>query len=111
MVCRLCEEALKFSDADRDLTAALANNPSDKAVDYYAHLFAVRSAAALGRLGEAQAQADAALALFPKAQSAPVAASQVALARDEPDRAWQYVEGLNDTPGSLAFPFPDPWWE
>jgi tetratricopeptide (TPR) repeat protein len=79
----------------------------DNEVLFYAHLFGVRVAAALGQFSDADAHALAALALFPHAQSATLAASQAALGRGDTDRAQALTARLADQDGSPAIL--DPW--
>jgi tetratricopeptide (TPR) repeat protein len=96
------EEAL-----DHARVALNSRPPAD--VAFYAHLFAARSAAALGRLDDAQDHVDAALALFPKAQSALLAASHVALLRAEPQVAFSLFARLGDLAPADHTALADPW--
>jgi tetratricopeptide (TPR) repeat protein len=78
-------------------------------VAFYAHLFAARSAAALGRLDDAQGHVNAALALFPKAESALLAASHVALLNADPQRAFSLFARLRDLVPEDRTALADPW--
>lgn len=81
--------------------------PAD--VAFYAHLFAARSAAALGRLDDAQGHVNAALALFPKAESALLAASHVALLNADPQMAFNLFARLRDLAPDDRTALADPW--
>ena len=64
-----------------EIRLAMDSSP-DTDVLFYAHLFGARAAGALDQYSDADAHARAALALFPQAQSAILAASQVARSPD-----------------------------
>ena len=77
-LARLLTMRKRYDEADAELTTALAAKPTDD-VAYYAHLFAARTAQALGRTDAAIAHAGEALAIAPGAQSALLARSHAAL--------------------------------
>jgi hypothetical protein len=108
---RLLELAGHFAEANDQIHVALADKPSDKATLFYAHLFGARAAAALGRDEEADSHVRAALDLFPKADSAILAASQAAFHRADAGRA-QYrlseLAGRSDV-ADVSEPSVDPW--
>jgi tetratricopeptide (TPR) repeat protein len=81
--------------------------PAD--VAFHAHLFAARSAVALGRLDDAQGHIDAALTLFPKAQSALLAASHVALLNSDAPTAFRLFGRLRDAGPEDRTALADPW--
>jgi tetratricopeptide (TPR) repeat protein len=81
----------------------------DPAVAYLAHLLAARAATRLGRLDEADAHTDAALALFPGAQSALIAKSYVALQRADAAGALDPINRLAQRDSRV--PPRDPWSE
>jgi tetratricopeptide (TPR) repeat protein len=85
---------------------AAAREPT---VAYLAHLFAARAATRLGRLDEADAHTDAALALFPGAQSAIIAKSYVALQRADAAGALDPINRLAQRDSRV--PPRDPWSE
>jgi tetratricopeptide (TPR) repeat protein len=77
-LARLLTMRKRYDEADAELTAALAAKPKGD-VAYFAHLFAARTAQALGRTETAIAHAEDALAIAPGAQSALLARSHAAL--------------------------------
>jgi tetratricopeptide (TPR) repeat protein len=81
----------------------------DPAVTYLAHLLAARADTRLGNLDKADAHADAALALFPGAQSALIAKSYVALQRADAAGALDPITRLAQ--GGSRVPPRDPWSE
>jgi hypothetical protein len=89
-----------------EIRLALETAP-DK-VRFYAHLFGVRVATVLGQFSDADVHALAALDLFPHAQSAILAASQVALRRGYVQRAQALFAELPD-PASPSNGIFDPW--
>ena len=103
---RLYESHGRHADALTEVTAGLAGSKDD-VTSFYGHLVAARAAKALGRTETAIEHARAALKLFPNAQSALVATSQLALADDDPAGAIVPIRRLAeldpDTRG-------DPWW-
>jgi hypothetical protein len=96
---------MAFRLANRDLAL---DSTQESAVQFYAHLFATRAAAALGRPSEVDAHAVAALALFPEAQSAILAASEAALGHGESNRAQLIFRKLDDQNDSSA-KVEEPW--
>jgi tetratricopeptide (TPR) repeat protein len=82
---------------------------TDPVVAFYAHLFFARAERGLGHLDAAALQAQQALMLFPDAQSALLASSQIAMLRSD-------VTGAEDPIRHLAALSPDtdqrsdPWW-
>src|SRR5262249_42730378 len=84
---RILEVEQHAADAAAELERALSARPSggDAMVAFYAHLFASRANQALNRGDAAVEHARAALALFPNAQSALLAQSQLALHRSDRD--------------------------
>jgi tetratricopeptide (TPR) repeat protein len=79
------------------------------AVAYLAHLLAARADTRLGRLDEADAHTDAALALFPGAQSAIIAKSYAALQRADAAGALDPINQLAQRDSRV--PPHDPWSE
>lgn len=106
-LARLLEQRNQHQEAARELNSALASSPSP-VVAYYAHLFAGRTVQALGQIDEASRHYDAALALFPDAQSALLAVSQLALIRSDVAATLTPIEKLG--PRSAVFTA-DPWWQ
>jgi tetratricopeptide (TPR) repeat protein len=106
---RLLELGGRFADANEQVRAALADTSADRVTTFYAHLFGARAAAALGRDDDADAHAQAALDLFPSAQSAILAASQVAFHRADAAAAARRLSELGgDHPAGSQLPV-DPW--
>ncbi len=95
------------AEALRELTHALAAGP-DRVTAFYAHLFAGRAARALGQLETAAGHTRAARVLFPRAQSALVADSHLALVRG--DRAGA-ISPTRDLAGLDPDARDDPWWQ
>jgi len=79
-LARLLIVRRRYAEADAELTRALSATPASD-IAYLAHLFATRASARLGRFDDASAHVERALALFPDAQSALIARSQLALQR------------------------------
>ena len=108
-LARLLDLRGRHAEAEKELSNALAA-ASNPVVMFYAHLFAARANRALGALEAAAQHYDAALALFPDAQSALVGASQIALLRADLPRALAVVARLpalsQDSPRGT-----DPWWD
>ena len=98
----------RYDEADRELTRALATT-RDPAVAYLAHLFASRADARLGRDTAAADHAQAALDLFPDAQSALIASSLLALRRADVAGALAPIDRLARL--ADARPPRDPWSE
>ncbi len=105
-MARLLIVRRRYAEADTELMRALSATPPAN-IAYLAHLFATRANARLGRLDDAAAHVERALALFPDAQSALIARSQLALQRAD-------VAGALAPIGRLASPDvksrpADPW--
>jgi tetratricopeptide (TPR) repeat protein len=101
---------LRGRDADAaTMLAQAVADARDPAVAYLAHLLAARADERLGKLDEATAHADAALALFPGAQSALVAKSHVALQRADAAGALDPINRLAQRDSRV--PPRDPWSE
>jgi tetratricopeptide (TPR) repeat protein len=83
---------------------------SDGVVLYYAHLFSGRTAKALKRLDVAARHYADARRLFPDAQSALLAQSQLALLRADTTTALEVLEHLKSLPLDAA-DRSDPWWQ
>jgi len=107
-LARLLTVRGRHAEALTEAGAALAAKP-EPVVEFLAHMFAARAARALGRLEEAADHYARARALFPRAQSAAIGASQIALLRAD-------VRGATTAIGQLAErrskpdPESDPWW-
>jgi hypothetical protein len=97
----------RYQAAAAELTAALAANPAG-VVAYEACLFAGRAAQSLGKIDEAAGHYRDALALFPDAQSALVAQSQLALFRSDVPGALAPIQRLGARSGVFTA---DPWWQ
>jgi tetratricopeptide (TPR) repeat protein len=96
------------AEAAAELARAVAA-ARDPSVAYLAHLLAARADERLGRLDDATAHAEAALALFPGAQSALVAKSHVALQRADAAGALEPISRLARRDSRV--PPRDPWSE
>jgi len=108
-LARLLEVRGRHSDAEAELSSALASlEVLDPIVGYYAHLFAARADQALGQPESAAAQLREALTLFPRAQSALLAASQLSLLRGNADEAFALLRPLVGPPADSVGN--DPWW-
>jgi tetratricopeptide (TPR) repeat protein len=103
---RLYESQGRHGDAVRELTAGLAKSRDDVAL-FYGHLFAARASSALKRQTEAASHLKQALALFPNAQSALIAASQFALVHADASGAILPIQRLAATDPDTRG---DPWW-
>ncbi len=106
---RLLELRGRFNDADIELRRALVSREivPDRMLTYYAQLFAARAARGLGQDSAAVVHLGAALSLFPDAQSAIVARSQVALAAGDETNALAPLRRLETGDANTR---PDPWW-
>src|SRR4029079_9563604 len=98
----------RHADALTEAGAALAAKP-DPVVEFFAHMFAARASRALRRLEDAADHYARARALFPRAQSAAIGASQVALLRADVSRATTAIGQLGER-GSKPDLESDPWW-
>lgn len=105
---RLLEERKRYDEAAAELKTALDGKPTG-VVLFYAHMFAGRAAQALGRVEEAAGHYKDALALFPGAQSALLATSQLALLGADIDGALVPIHRL-EVPTATAIERDDPWW-
>lgn len=90
-------------EAATELATALTANPTD-AVLFYAHLFAGRSAQALGKIDDAAGHYRAAQWLFPGAQSAGLALSQAALLEADVPAALESIQRIDKSSTAR-----DPW--
>ena len=106
-LARLLDLRRRHEEAAAELKTALAGNATP-AVAFYAHLFAGRAAQSLGQSDIAAGHYQDALALFPDAQSALLASSQLALFRSNVAATLDPVERLG--PRSAVFTA-DPWWQ
>lgn len=106
-LARLLDLRGRHAEAATELQTALAANPSG-ALAYYAHLFAGRTAQAMGQADAAARHYQEASALFPNAQSALLASSQLALLGADVAATLAPVQRLGA--GSAAFTA-DPWWQ
>ena len=94
----------RHDEAASELAAALAAKPTG-AVLFYAHLFAGRSAQALGKIADAAEHYRSAAQLFPGAQSAQLALSQAALLESDVSAALESIQRLDKLTTAR-----DPWW-
>jgi tetratricopeptide (TPR) repeat protein len=104
-LARLLEERKRYEEAAAELGSAFDGKP-DGPVLFYADLFAGRAAQALGRIDEAAAHYRDAAALFPAAQSALLAQSQVALLGADVQATLGPIDRLE-----YSSPAQDPWWQ
>ncbi len=103
-LARLLEMRGREAEALSELArAADTGTAIDPIVHFYRELFAGRAERTLGRLDAAAEHFQAALTLFPGAQSARLGASHVALVRGDIDRAAALALEVR---GGAA----DPWW-
>jgi tetratricopeptide (TPR) repeat protein len=103
---RLYESQGRHHDALTELTAGIRLTTNDVAL-YYGHLFAARASNALKRPNDAASHVKQALALFPSAQSALIAASQFALVNSDASGALQPIQRLSGIEPEARG---DPWW-
>lgn len=103
-LARLLMERKHYEEAAAELSTALDGKPTGPLL-FYAHLFAGRAAQALGKVDEAAGHYRVAEALFPGAQSAVLAESQLALLGADVPAALQPIEHLDWSPSAR-----DPWW-
>jgi tetratricopeptide (TPR) repeat protein len=106
-LARLLDLRGRHEEAAAELSTALAAKPP-AAVAFYAHLFGARAAQALGHIDDASRHSKEALDLFPDAQSALLAASQLAFLRSDVPATLAPVARL----GARSTVFTaDPWWQ
>jgi tetratricopeptide (TPR) repeat protein len=104
---RLLELRGNHRAAAAELSTALAANPTG-VVAFYVRMFAARSAQSLGQMSEAAHHYQAAMALFPDAQSALLGSSHLGLlAADVPGT----LAPVGRLGGRAAAFTADPWWE
>jgi tetratricopeptide (TPR) repeat protein len=103
---RLYESQGRHGDALRELSAGLAASKDDVA-RFYEHLFSARASRALKRPQDAASHVKQALALFPNAQSALLASSQLALVHADASGALLPIQQLARTDPDTRG---DPWW-
>jgi hypothetical protein len=106
-LARLLEIRKRYSDSGSELKTVLASDPTG-AVGFYAYLFAGRAAQANGQAGEAMAHYKEARSLFPDAQSALLALSQLSLLQSDVPEALVPLEHLG---GRSEVFTADPWWQ
>ena len=92
-LARLLDLRKRHEEAAAELKTALAGNATP-VVAFYAHLFAGRAAQSLGQSDVAAGHYQDALALFPDAQSALLASSQLALFRSNVAATLEPVQRL-----------------
>jgi hypothetical protein len=97
----------RHTDAGRELKTALSGDPAG-ALGFYAHLFAGRTAQASGQADEAMMHYKEARSLFPDAQSALLALSQLSLLQADVPEALASIERLG---GRSEVFTADPWWQ
>ena len=106
-LARLLELRKRHEEAAAELKTALLANPTG-VVGFYAHLFAGRTAQSLGKLDDAAQQFAEASALFPDAQSALLASSQLALLGSDVSATLAPVNHLGAETAAFNA---DPWWQ
>lgn len=102
-LARLLGVRKRHEEAASELATALAANPTG-VVLFYAHLFAGRTAQALGKIGDASRHYKAAGLLFPGAQSAGLAQSQAALLEADVPAALAAIQRIDKSSTAR-----DPW--
>jgi tetratricopeptide (TPR) repeat protein len=106
-LARLLELRGRHQEALDELSKVLTASPP-RVVEFYAHLFAGRASEDLNRLEDAGTHYERALRLFPKAQSALLAKSHLALRQWDVSIALQAAMTLDTRSAALAA---DPWWQ
>jgi tetratricopeptide repeat protein len=104
-LARLLDARGKHEEAAAELTTALAEKPAGH-VAFYAQLFAGRVAQALGQIEDAAAHYRDATKLFPGAQSARLAQSQIALLAADVPASLEAIQHLDKSITAR-----DPWWQ
>jgi tetratricopeptide (TPR) repeat protein len=106
-LARLLQLGGRYDESAAELKTTLAANPTG-VVAFYAHLFTGRAMQALGHVDEASRHYHEASVLFPDAQSALLASSQLALLQSDVPATLAPLERL----GARAAVFTaDPWWQ
>ena len=103
-LARLLTVRKRYEEAAAELNKALEGGQAG-IVGFYARLFAGRAAQSLGRLDEAARHYAAANGLFPGAQSALLARSQLALLQADVPAALALIARLDKSSSAS-----DPWW-
>jgi tetratricopeptide (TPR) repeat protein len=103
-LARLLTVRKRHEEAASELATALAAKPTGSLL-FYAHLFAGRSAQALGKIADAAGHYRSASQLFPGAQSALLALSQAALLESDVPAALESIQRLDN-----STTVGDPWW-
>ena len=96
------------ADALEASESALRANP-DRTVRFYADMLAGRASRMLGRYEAAATHFSDAIALFPNAQSALMAASHLSMTRADADAALAALDQLSKAGDDAPFDR-DPWW-
>lgn len=92
-LARLLTVRQRYQEADAVIAVALERTPTGM-LGFYTHLVAGRTSQALGRFDEASRHYESALGLFPDAQSALLASSQLALLQADIPAALAPIERL-----------------
>lgn len=108
-LARLLSVGRRYADAEAELDTALTTS-HDPAISFYAHLFAGRASKALGKDSVAARHYREALELFPAAQSALLAQSQLALQNADVPGALMPIRRLVSLPARQDASV-DPWWQ
>lgn len=105
-LARLLDLRNRHDEAGAELKTVLAAAPP-RIVAFYAHLFAGRAAQSRGRIDDASRHYREALEIFPDAQSALLAASQVSLLGADATAALAPIAHLGARSATFTA---DPWW-
>ena len=106
-LARLLELRKRDEEAANELKTVLDGNPVGITA-FYARLFAGRAAQAMGKTNDAAGHFRVALELFPDAQSALIASSQVALLESDVSGTLAPIERLGARSANFEA---DPWWQ